>query len=109
MLVVVGPVFPHRSCWVQPAATSTSSRQFGAEILNLFHWLGALITNPMINWREIHARADVVNRAAALIPNQKRAFCLNVVNKEVPRDLLGSPRSLGRYAADAAAARNHIV
>ena len=108
MLVVVGPVFPH-----EVVGFSGGNKYFfpgisGAEILNLFHWLGALITNPMINGAKYTPVRDVVNRAAALIPNQKRAFCLNVVNKKCRGIFFGTPEDAWDAAADAAL-ETHIV
>src|SRR5581483_9723309 len=49
LVCVVGPVFPH-----EVAGFSGGNKYFfpgisGHEIIDVFHWLGALITNPVIN------------------------------------------------------------
>lgn len=108
LLVVVGPVFPH-----EVVGFSGGNKYFfpgisGAEILNLFHWLGALITNPVINGTKYTPVREVVNRAAALIPVEKRAFCLNVVNKKCRGIFYGTPEAAWDAAADAAM-DTHII
>ncbi|HOT49638.1 MAG TPA: lactate racemase domain-containing protein, partial [Candidatus Hydrogenedentes bacterium] len=72
LVCIVGPVFPH-----EVVGFSGGNKYFfpgvaGEEILNLFHWLGALITNPKINGTKDTRVRAVVNRAASLIPVEKR-------------------------------------
>mgnify|MGYP007097268959 CR=1 FL=1 len=43
-------------------------------VLNLFHWLGALITNPVINGTKDTPVRAVIDRAAALIDRPKLCF-----------------------------------
>ncbi|HOH31331.1 MAG TPA: lactate racemase domain-containing protein, partial [Candidatus Hydrogenedentes bacterium] len=74
LVCIVGPVFPH-----EVVGFSGGNKYFfpgvsGAEILNLFHWLGALITNYVINGTKYTPVREVVDRAAALIPVEKRCF-----------------------------------
>ena len=73
-LLVVGPVFPH-----EVVGFSGGNKYFfpgigGPELLNFFHWLGALITNVGIIGNAQTPVREVVDRAAALIPTQKRAL-----------------------------------
>jgi nickel-dependent lactate racemase len=78
LLVVLGPVFPH-----EVAGFSGGNKYFfpgisGPEVLNFFHWLGAVITNPRIIG---HARTPVravIDRAAAMIPAERKAVCMVV-------------------------------
>ncbi len=108
LLCVVGPVFPH-----EVVGFSGGNKYFfpgiaGSELLNLFHWLGALITNPSINGTKDTPVRQVINAAAALIPTERVAFCLNVVNKECRSIYFGTPESAWSEAADAAA-KSHIT
>jgi nickel-dependent lactate racemase len=76
-LVVIGPVFPH-----EVVGFSGGNKYFfpgigGPEILNFFHWLGAVVTNPMIIGNKWTPVRKVVDRAAAFIA--PRRFCLAAV------------------------------
>ncbi|MEX2015888.1 MAG: lactate racemase domain-containing protein [Candidatus Hydrogenedentales bacterium] len=107
-LIVAGPVFPH-----EVAGFSGGNKYFfpgvsGAEILHLFHWLGALITNPSINGVKHTPVRRVIDAAAALIPVPKYAFCLNVVHGESRAIAFGKPEDAWEIAADWAA-ETHVV
>ncbi|MCA9110242.1 MAG: DUF2088 domain-containing protein [Planctomycetaceae bacterium] len=73
-LLIVGPVFPH-----EVVGFSGGNKYFfpgisGPDLLNFFHWLGALITNVgIIGVKDTPVR-QVVERAAAMIPNETRAL-----------------------------------
>lgn len=73
-LLIVGPVFPH-----EVVGFSGGNKYFfpgisGPDLLNFFHWLGALITNVgIIGVKDTPVR-QVVERAAAMIPNNTRAL-----------------------------------
>jgi nickel-dependent lactate racemase len=108
LLCVVGPVFPH-----EVVGFSGGNKYFfpgiaGEDILNLFHWLGALITNAAINGTKYTPVRDVVNRAAAMIPIEKRCFALTVVRKDTKAIFFGTPEEAWDAAADLSA-RTHIV
>lgn len=108
LVCIVGPVFPH-----EVVGFSGGNKYFfpgvsGAEILNLFHWLGALITNYAINGTKNTPVREVVNRAASLIPVEKRCFCLTVVGKQTKALFFGSPEEAWSEAADLSA-KTHII
>lgn len=108
LVCVVGPVFPH-----EVVGFSGGNKYFfpgvaGEEILNLFHWLGALITNPVINGSKDTPVRAVVNRAASFIPVEKRCFCLTVVDKKARAIFFGSPEEAWSAAADLSA-QVHVV
>lgn len=108
LVCVVGPVFPH-----EVVGFSGGNKYFfpgvaGPEILNFFHWLGALISNPVINGTKDTPVRAVVNIAAGFIPVAKRAFCLNVKGKACGAIWYGSPEEAWAPAADRAA-QTHIV
>jgi nickel-dependent lactate racemase len=107
-LVVIGPVFPH-----EVVGFSGGNKYFfpgigGAEILNFFHWLGAVVTNPMIIGNKWTPVRKVVDRAASFI--RQRRLCLAAV-VEGPRFaglFAGTPESAWDAASDLSA-RIHIT
>ncbi|MCC6697884.1 MAG: DUF2088 domain-containing protein [Candidatus Hydrogenedentes bacterium] len=107
LVCVVGPVFPH-----EVVGFSGGNKYFfpgvaGEEILNVFHWLGALITNPMINGAKYTPVRKVVDTAASFIHVEKRCFCLNVMGKDCKAIYYGTPEEAWSAAADLSA-RTHI-
>ncbi|GAA0622213.1 DUF2088 domain-containing protein [Kribbella sandramycini] len=73
--LVVGPVFPH-----EVVGFSGGNKYFfpgvaGQEVIDMSHWLGALITSAdIIGTRGITPVRALINEAAALIPAQKLAL-----------------------------------
>jgi nickel-dependent lactate racemase len=78
---VVGPVFPH-----EVVGFSGGNKYFfpgvsGPELINLSHWVGALITSAeMIGTRGVTPVRALVNEAASLIPAQRLGLCLVVAS-----------------------------
>lgn len=101
ILLVLGPVFPH-----EVVGFSGGNKYFfpgiaGAEILNFFHWLGALISNVgIIGIKQTPVRA-VVDRAAAMIPATRRALTFVVAKDGNLHGLFyGTPEAAWNQAAD---------
>ncbi|MDX9975709.1 MAG: lactate racemase domain-containing protein [FCB group bacterium] len=108
LVCVVGPVFPH-----EVVGYSGGNKYFfpgisGEEIIDVFHWLGALITNPMINGTKYTPVRAVVDLAASMMPVEKFAFCLTVVGKECKAIFAGSMDEAWSAAADLSS-RVHVV
>jgi len=107
LVCIVGPVFPH-----EVVGFSGGNKYFfpgvaGEELLNVFHWLGALITNPVINGAKYTPVRAVVDAAATMIPVAKRCFCLNVMGKECKGIFYGSPEEAWSAASDLSA-KTHV-
>jgi nickel-dependent lactate racemase len=108
-LLVLGPVFPH-----EVVGFSGGNKYFfpgiaGAEILNFFHWLGALITNAAIIGVKDTPVRRVVDRAAALIPVERRCLAFVVSPRaEIHGLFYGTPESAWSSAAELSA-RVHIT
>jgi len=107
-VLICGPVFPH-----EVVGFSGGNKYFfpgicGAELLNFFHWLGAVITNPkIIGTKHTPVRATV-DRAAAMLGVDKYALCM-VVTHEGTRGLyFGTPEQAWSAAADLSA-RVHVI
>ena len=79
--IVVGPVFPH-----EVVGFSGGNKYFfpgvsGQELIDLSHWVGALITSAdMIGTEGVTPVRALVNEAATLIPGERLALCLVVAS-----------------------------
>lgn len=102
-LIVCGPVFPH-----EVVGFSGGNKYFfpgvsGPEVIDLSHWLGALITNyEIIGKKGITPVRKLINRAASIIPTPK--LCLAMVVEPGGNDLMGlfadTPEKAWEKAAD---------
>ncbi|NOX55847.1 MAG: DUF2088 domain-containing protein [Planctomycetes bacterium] len=107
-LLVLGPVFPH-----EVVGFSGGNKYFfpgisGPDLLNFFHWLAALITNVEINGRKYTPVRNVVDRAAAMIPVERRCVAFVVaLDGRLHGLFYGTPESAWSDAADLSA-RVHI-
>ncbi|MEM6886462.1 MAG: lactate racemase domain-containing protein [Verrucomicrobiota bacterium] len=102
-LIVMGPVFPH-----EVVGFSGGNKYFfpgigGPEILNFFHWLGAVVTNPMIIGNKWTPVRKVVDRAAALIPCERAAFCMVADSNRYAGLFAGTPEGAWDEASDLSA------
>lgn len=109
VLLVLGPVFPH-----EVVGFSGGNKYFfpgisGPELLNCFHWLGALITNVGIIGQKMTPVRKVVDRAAMLISQDRRCIAFVVNSKcELHGLSYGTPEAAWQQAADLSG-RVHIV
>jgi nickel-dependent lactate racemase len=99
-LVIVGPVFPHEVVGFSGGNKYLFPGVGGAAILNFFHWLGAVITNPKIIGNKWTPVRRVVDRAAALVPVPKLAFCMVVHGGGLAGLYAGTPEAAWSEAAD---------
>ena len=77
VVLVVGPVFPHEVVGFSGGNKYLFPGVSGPEVLNFFHWLGALITNVRINGTKHTPVRRVVDRASSMVPAEK--LCLAMV------------------------------
>ena len=88
LLIVCGPVFPH-----EVVGFSGGNKYFfpgisGPEVINLSHWLGALITSyRIIGTRGVTPVRRLINRAAGMIQTPK--YCFAMVVAPTKNDLVG--------------------
>jgi nickel-dependent lactate racemase len=104
VLLVVGPVFPH-----EVVGFSGGNKYFfpgisGPELLNFFHWLGALMTNMgIIGVMDTPVRR-VIDRAAAMIPAERKCLAFVVSSDARLHGLFyGTPETAWRQAAELSA------
>ncbi len=77
-LMIVGPVFPHEVVGFSGGNKYIFPGVSGPTVLNYFHWLGALVTNPMIIGNKWTPVRKVVDYAASLVTVPKCCFCMVV-------------------------------
>lgn len=107
-VLLVGPVFPHEVAGFSGGNKYLVPGIAGAEIIDFFHWLGALITNPrIIGFKRTPVR-EVIDRAAALLPVPRSAICLVVEGAGLAGLYHGMPEEAWSAAADLSA-RLHVV
>ncbi|HEX4085966.1 MAG TPA: lactate racemase domain-containing protein [Chthoniobacteraceae bacterium] len=99
-LIIVGPVFPHEVVGFSGGNKYLFPGIAGPEILNFFHWLGAVITNPMIIGNKWTPVRKVVDFAAAMVPVDKLCFCLVVHGHELAGAFAGPPETAWDEASE---------
>jgi nickel-dependent lactate racemase len=107
-LLICGPVFPH-----EVAGFSGGTKYFfpgiaGPEIINLTHWLAALITNCKIIGAGYTPIRAIIDRAAGFIDRPSACFALVVTPDGVAGLFFGTAQEAWQ-AASALSAQKHIV
>jgi lactate racemase len=106
-ILFCGPVFPH-----EVVGFSGGNKYFfpgiaGPDIINLTHWLGALITSYEVIGAGYTPVRAVIDRAASMIPRSTSCFALVVMHEGVSGLYYGDPRDAWQSAA-ALSAQKHI-
>ena len=99
-IVIIGPVFPHEVVGFSGGNKYLFPGVAGPEILNFFHWLGAVVTNPMIIGHKWTPVRKVVDRAAALLTIPKRCLCMVVEKGGLAGLFAGTPESAWDEASE---------
>jgi nickel-dependent lactate racemase len=103
LVVICGPVFPH-----EVVGFSGGNKYFfpgisGPEVINITHWLGALITSyEIIGTKHTPVRA-MIERAAEMVPGRKMALCMVVKGERLAGLYAGEPKAAWSAAADLSA------
>jgi nickel-dependent lactate racemase len=79
LLLMVGPTFPHEAMGFSGGHKYLFPGICGEEIIDTFHWIGALITIPVFIGTQDTPMRRLVERAAKFIPVER--MCLNLVVK----------------------------
>ncbi|MGA2171869.1 MAG: lactate racemase domain-containing protein [Sedimentisphaerales bacterium] len=105
---ILGPVLPHEVVGFSGGHKYIFPGIAGPEIINFFHWLGAVITNPVINGNKWTATRAVVEKAASFIEKPHELFAVVAV-EGVPKGIfIGDCKQAWEKAADLSA-KVHIV
>jgi nickel-dependent lactate racemase len=100
LLLIVGPTFPHEVAGFSGGNKYLFPGISGREIIDMFHWLGALITNPsIIGTKHTPVRA-VIDRAARMVPVERRCISLVVEGRDLVGLYAGSPEEAWSASAD---------
>jgi len=107
-IIICGPVFPH-----EVAGFSGGTKYFfpgiaGAEIINLTHWFGALMTNYKVIGAGYTPIRAIIDRAASFIDRPTACFALVVTHEGLAGIYFGSPQEAWK-AASALSAEKHII
>ena len=100
-LIIIGPVFPHEVVGFSGGNKYLFPGVGGPQILNFFHWLGGVVTNPMIIGSKWTPVRRVVDRAGAMVNIDKFCFCLVVgPDKNLAGLFAGTPEAAWDQASD---------
>ncbi|HEY4300010.1 MAG TPA: lactate racemase domain-containing protein [Candidatus Didemnitutus sp.] len=100
-IIICGPVFPHEVVGFSGGNKYLFPGVAGPDILNFFHWLGAVVTNPMIIGNKWTPVRRVVDRAGAMVALAKSCFCLVVTpGGALAGVFAGSPEQAWDAASD---------
>jgi nickel-dependent lactate racemase len=100
-IVIIGPVFPHEVVGFSGGNKYLFPGIAGPRILNFFHWLGAVVTNPMIIGNKWTPVRRVVDRAGALVNLPKLCFCMVVApDKSLAGLYAGTPEGAWDAASE---------
>jgi lactate racemase len=100
-VIIIGPVFPHEVVGFSGGNKYLFPGIGGPKILNFFHWLGAVVTNPMIIGNKWTPVRKVVDRAGAMVKVDKMCFSLVVAPDKTLLGLFaGSPEKAWDEASE---------
>ena len=99
-LIIVGPVFPHEVVGFSGGNKYLFPGVSGPEVLNFFHWLGAVVTNPMIIGHKHTPVRKVVDRAGSMVTVPKLCFALVVQGDGLAGAFAGSPEAAWEEASE---------
>jgi nickel-dependent lactate racemase len=102
-LIIVGPVFPHEVVGFSGGNKYLLPGVAGPQILNFFHWLGAVITNPKIIGHKRTPVRRVVDKAGGLVRVPKLCFCPVVEGEALAGLFAGTPEGAWDAASDLSA------
>lgn len=102
-LILLSPVVPH-----EVAGFSGGNKYFfpgiaGENIIHCFHWLAALITNPVINGTKENPVRRLLDRAASFIDIPTMGLCMVVHDKKLSGLFIGDVEEAWSEAADLSA------
>ncbi|HEX4645034.1 MAG TPA: lactate racemase domain-containing protein [Verrucomicrobiae bacterium] len=108
-VIIIGPVFPHEVVGFSGGNKYLFPGVSGPDILNFFHWLGAVVTNPMIIGAKWTPVRKVVDRAGAMVKVDKLCFCMVVdPDKSLAGLVAGTPEDAWDAASELSR-RRHVT
>jgi len=108
IVLVACPVFPHEVAGFSGGAKYFFPGVCGEEMVNFFHWLAAVITNPRIIGVKDNPVRATLEAAADMVKVQKLGLCMVVTDQELAGLYFGPLRQAWSDAADLSA-KVHIT
>lgn len=108
-IVIIGPVFPHEVVGFSGGNKYLFPGVSGPDILNFFHWLGAVVTNPMIIGSKWTPVRKVVDAAGAMVQVPKTCFCMVVRPDGSLAGIVGGTPEAAWTEASELSRRTHIL
>jgi nickel-dependent lactate racemase len=108
--LIVGPVFPHEVVGFSGGNKYLFPGVSGQQVIDLSHWLGALITSAaIIGTRGVSPVRALIDEAASMVPSERLALCVVTQTKgdALHSAAFGDPQAAWAAAADVAA-RTHV-
>jgi nickel-dependent lactate racemase len=99
-LFILGPVFPHEVVGFSGGHKYIFPGIAGAEIINFFHWLGAVVTNPLVNGNKWTPTRRLVEKAASFIKMPRTLFAMVAVENNLKAIFIGDCLTAWEKAAD---------
>jgi nickel-dependent lactate racemase len=99
-IIIIGPVFPHEVVGFSGGNKYLFPGVSGPRILNFFHWLGAVVTNPMIIGNKWTPVRRVVDRAGAMVASPKLCFALVAEKRGLAGIYAGTPEAAWDAASE---------
>ena len=99
-LIILSPVFPHEVVGFSGGYKYFFPGIAGAKVLHFFHWLGALITNPVINGTKDTPVREIVNKAASFVNIPTTCITLTMKSQNVAGLFVGEVEESWSQAAD---------
>ncbi|KPL25335.1 MAG: hypothetical protein AMJ75_01225 [Phycisphaerae bacterium SM1_79] len=97
---ILGPVFPHEVVGFSGGHKYIFPGIAGDEIINFFHWLSGVITNPVINGNKWTPTRHVVEKAASFIEMPHKLFAVVSADKKLKGLFIGDCVAAWEKAAD---------
>ena len=97
---IIGPVFPHEAVGFSGGHKYIFPGIAEAEIINFFHWLSAVVTNPRINGNKRAPTRTVVEKAASFITMPRKLFAVVAIENVLKGIFIGDVLEAWERAAD---------
>jgi nickel-dependent lactate racemase len=108
ILIILSPVVPHETAGFSGGNKYLFPGIAGADVIAFFHWLGAVITNPMINGTKENPVRAILDNAASYLNIPCLCFNMVVQDKKISGLFIGDVKESWSRAADLSA-KVHIV
>jgi nickel-dependent lactate racemase len=108
--VVLGPVFPHEVVGFSGGNKYLFPGVSGREMIDVSHWLGALITSAqIIGTLGVTPVRALIDEAASMVPGERLAFCVVTASRTPSLHAVAFGDPLAAWAAAAeVSAQSHI-